>query len=507
MATPPIWQLINQMSSQEKRYFKRNYIKTATDQQASPLFVQLFDQICKYDNYNEERILKELHPILHAKNLAITKKYLYDELCKALILNSGEHLIGSQIYDEVTIIKILRSKRLYKLALKHWEKAYQTAVQYEIFSLIIQLKEEYAKIQMYDIQKIKLSSLNETLQLSLEQANQYIVYLQLQDLYIKSVLIRKASHFHISKENRQLIDDILNTSLLTQAPNSSSFLINHYYLMINAILYFLLKDPICYKYALKNITAWHDKAFFIENYPEYYIEVLYIYYYAAVLANDLSQIAYFMNMPASNKILFPSYVSYIQTIQHLALNRLYNRTGQYDKVVAILESINKQLPSWSEHINTEVNRTLLLSVGISYFVLKNYDEAFHFIRNALLLFNDETRIELYSFGYLFILIICFEWNNHYLFEIQYKNSYAYFSKHRTADSFERKLLVYFSKLFYAKNQHEKTKILQQIHQFMNEFDKQSNIQMIFSYFNIPGWISSKIENKDYKDWVLMQHSK
>lgn len=504
MKHPPIWQLINSMSSQEKRYFKRNYINHLNNNQNTPLFIQLFDCICKQDNYDEFQILNELHPNLHKKNLAITKKYLYNELCKSFVLNAGEHLVGTRIYDEVTIIKILRSKRLYKLALKHWEKAYQQAIKFEIFPLIIQLKEEYAKIQMYDLQKIKLTNLHDSLEVNLYQANQYIIYLQLQDLYLKSILIRKASHFRISDENIIQINVILNHPLLTQPIESESFLVNYYYLMVKTILLFLLNDASCYNLALQNISAWHNKDYFIENYPEYYIEILYIFYYAAILANDYSKIESFMQMPANNKILLPSYVSYIETIQHLALNRVYNRTGQYDKVKITVDKIIKNYPTWNEHINTELNRTLMLSTGIACFALQQYEDAFHFTKNGLLLFNDETRIEQFSFGYLFSLIICFEWKNDYLFEIQYKNSYAYFSKNRTKESFERKLLVFFSKLFYAKSSEERKATFEQIINFIQNFKDQHYIQMIFNYFNIPGWIQSKIENKNYKDWVLEQ---
>jgi hypothetical protein len=319
------------------------------------------------------------------------------------------------------------------------------------------------------------------------------------------MLIRKASHFQISAENLQLIYEILQNPLLTAPVRTSSFLINHYYLMIKAILHFLLNDAACYDYALQNITAWHEKSFFIDHYPEYYIEVLYTFYYAAIMANDHSKIEHFMKMPADSKMLLPSDVSYIQTIQHLALNRYYNRTGQYDQVALIIASIKKQFPTWANHINTELKRTLLGATGISYFVLQNYEDAFHFTKNALLLFNDEARIEQISFLHLFIVIICCEWNNQRLFDIQYKSSYTYFSKNRTKDDFERKLLVYFSKLFYANSSANKKKTLEQTQLFIKKHEQEHRIHMIFNYFNIPGWIASKIQNKDYKEWVQLQH--
>jgi hypothetical protein len=85
------------------------------------------------------------------------------------------------------------------------------------------------------------------------------------------------------------------------------------------------------------------------------------------------------------------------------------------------------LAHWSLHINVELARTLYLSVGVANFALDQFEDAFYYIKQSILLFNDKTREEQYSFAYLFLLLVCYEKGEPYLFEVQYKSSYSYFT--------------------------------------------------------------------------------
>lgn len=503
MAAPSnnIWTLIHSLSAQEKLFFRRDYVKAYTLQGNEPLYLKVFDVISKQTSYDEAKLLKQLSPTLSIKNISYTKNYLYEQLCDALLYINNHENTNARIFQQLSLVKIFRDKGLYKAALKIWEHAIKEADKYELHPLIQMLKEEYRRLQLYSNPKASQKALMQEYEKDSISADEHLRILQLQELSFHALLLRRKTHFRQNKEDKKIINTLLQNPLLQKEPQSASFWHLHYYRMTKATLGYLNNDPTSYSYAYANIHAWQSNEHFIAHDCENYMEVLYIFYYTAILAKDYQHVIDVMQHSGNKLIKGAAHRAYFETIRHLALNRVYNKLADYDKVSVLVKVMKDHISGWEQYINTDLQRTLRLSLGISCFVLQDYENAFHYVKNATLLFNDDTRPEHYSFAHLFLLLICFEHKDDYLFDIQYKNTYSYFYRHEKPLPFEKAILHTLHKTYPSKSFRELQANFKELQETLAFTATDPVQQIVFSMFNVPVWIDSKLNRIAYKDWV------
>ncbi|HRP89221.1 MAG TPA: hypothetical protein PKX92_04200 [Edaphocola sp.] len=500
MAIDNLWLLIQALSPQEKRFFKRDFLKIK-ELETPPLFVQLFDIISKQRDFNENEILKSLSPQLNKSNLAYTKNYLFEQLCDALVRIDSQSESDAQLNKELNLIKIFRKKGLYHHALKIWKRAIQYARKMEKFSHVLLLKDEYKKLQLYSNPNVKQSDLQFEYDSSVIVMGEYNKLIQLQELQFKILLLRRRTHFNFSEADKKELDRMIGLNIINERPISKSFLILHYFLNTNATLYYLKGSPECYQYAYENIIKWQQQKIFIENHTEYYLEALYIFYYAAILAKQYDHIEDIMNHPINNTLDDHYLQSYFEAIKFLALNRIYNIMGDYNKVAEVIQKVKQNIKKWDNLVNTEIRRTLFISIGIACFALEDFEDAFYFTKQGLFSFNDESRKDQYSFANLFLLIISFELKDRFLLEQQYKSAYNYFYKNEKPLPFEKKILQAIMKASSTPNRMDQKHIFQELLNTLEKTKSNPIQQSVFNYFNIPAWLESKINRVPYKEWV------
>lgn len=503
MTSNNIWQLIQSMSPQEKRFFRRDYALYDKEKEL-PLYLALFDTINKQEEYDEAELLRQLKPRLKPDNISYTKNYLYEQLCQALLRQNQSMEQDAEIFGQLQLIRVFRKKGLYKQALKIWQKAIVQARALELFGLIFQLKEEYRKLQLYHNPKLKNPELQNEYNNNILYSSEFTHLIKLQELHFSALIIRRKAHFNLCQEDKEKVHAILQEPVMQEEPRTNSFLIRHYYRMTKATLLYVLNDNSAYVFAYQNVSAWQANVQHVAYDQDNYIEVLYIFYYSAVLAKDTSRIEEVMNHPVNQKVNTESNYAYVETIKYLALNRLYNRSGNYEKVSQVLAYIKTRLPHWSRHINVELARTLYLSVGVANFALDQFEDAFYYIKQSILLFNDKTREEQYSFAYLFLLLVCYEKGEPYLFEVQYKSSYSYFYRNKMPLPFEKSTIQAVAKAFHSKRQKDKKVILQALLNTLQASQNDPVQQQVFNFFNVPRWLESKTKGIPYKDLVYQQ---
>ena len=132
-----LFQLINSLSKQEKRYFKLYASRHVIG--GKNKYVQLFDAIDKQSAYNEDKIKKKFNGETFIKQIHVTKNYLYK-----LILNSLRQFHENKAEDQFPVLlrnaQILFKKGLLQQSEKALNKAMKTAMENERF---LQLLEVY----------------------------------------------------------------------------------------------------------------------------------------------------------------------------------------------------------------------------------------------------------------------------------------------------------------------------------------------------------------------------
>jgi hypothetical protein len=496
-----LWQLIHSLGSNEKLFFKRNFIKTHTP--AQKIYIRLFDAIASQKEYDETSLLKKLQPAITKKNLASQKHYLQQLVCDAVIEYESRNDAGHEIYNQIQLIRIYRKKGLLDEAHSIWKKAVKKARQTESFALLNLLKTEFEKMILFSSVHTRYDELHSLFKANAISYLEYADLISLRDIYAETLLVKRKTHFDIDAPLKTKITSLLEqVEKYTSPANSPSFWFRHYYYTSKATLLYLLNDIPASLLLLKDVVAfWKKNTAFISTNGEYYVELLYMINYTGILQADYTYVMNVFNDACNDLIEEPVQRANFEAIKYLAFNKIYNKTARYNEVEKLLFFMKAKYEQWEPLLNADMNRTVNLSLGIASFALEQYDNALYFTKRAITYFKDGTREEHLSVAQILLLLITYCINNSRLFDAQYRTTYTYFYKRKKKHPFEAALVQCLQRSFYLNDSKSKIQEYQKALQVFEENKDDVVQQMTFSIFNYPGWLQSKAERLTYRRYV------
>ncbi len=496
-----LWQLIQSLSSGEKLFFKRNFADSSSSGQR--LYVKLFDAIAAQKEYDEAAILKKFQPFLTKKNIAFQKHYLQKQVGDAIVQYDSRNNAGQDIYNQIQLIRIYRKKGLFDEAHAIWKKAVAKARQTESFALLNLLKTEFEKMILFSSLHTKYDELHTVFKGHIISYNQYAEMITLRDIYTETLLLKRKVHFDLDDELKNKILFLLAEVNKSKAViPAQSFWFRHYYRMSKATLLYLLNDiPGSMQLLREVLDDWKKNSAFISTNGEYYIELMYMINYAGILHGDYKYVTVAFNDSINELIQEPSQRANFEAIKYLALNKIFNKTARYDEVEKLVKFMKLKYRQWEPALNPDLNRTVNLSLGIACFVLEQYNDALYFTKRGITYFKDGTREEHSAMANILLLLITYNLDNSRLFDAQYRATYTYFYKRKKKHPFETAVVQSLHRTFYMKDNKSKITEFQKALEVFDQNKDDIVQQMIFSIFNYPGWLISKVQRISYRQYV------
>lgn len=141
MKTPSnaLFKLIRKMTPSEKRYFKR--FGLLQQKKDSNKYTLLFDAINEQNEYKEQALLKQFKGYDFINNFSEIKKYLFNQIQKALRNYHSQSSIDIILYNYLSDISVLYGKELYIECSRIIKKAKKIATKHEKFSILLLLNE------------------------------------------------------------------------------------------------------------------------------------------------------------------------------------------------------------------------------------------------------------------------------------------------------------------------------------------------------------------------------
>lgn len=502
MKTPSdfLWRLIKSLSKAEKLFFTRNFNASHPIQET--LYLKLFNAISTQKEYDETQVLKKFQPELNKKNIAYQKNYLQKQVCDSLIFYEFKRNKEYEVIRLRLLIRLYRKKGLLDEALVLWKKAITLARREEAFALSSLLKGEFEKMLLISGSHTSYNELLSLFNENLITYEDYAALITLRDIYTEIILIKRNAHFELSELDQKKINSLLDrVNSFTKADISPSFWYRHYFYMCRiSLLYLLDKSPLALIDLKKLYQEWKLMTKFIKIHGEHYLEVLYMINYCGVNCGDFEFVSMAYN-DKSNQLLIDSTLKInFKAYRFLAMNRLYNKTANYQAVSQLLNATKLNIAKWEPFLNMDINRTLQMSAGISFFVLEDYDNALSFIKGAVSYTTAGVRKELFSVGQVLLLLITYCMNNERLFEAQYRATYGFFYK-RKKHAFEKAIMSCLRHTFYMNDNKEKIKEYQKAILTINQNSDDVFQKNIFTIFNFYGWLESMTKRIPYKRYV------
>jgi hypothetical protein len=187
MKTPSntLFLLINKMTPSEKRYFKR--FGLVQQKKDANKYTLLFDAINDQDAYDEAALLKQFEKYDFVNNFSEIKKYLFEQIKKALRNYHAQSSIDSILYKHLSDINILYQKELYQECDKIIKKAKKLAQKHEQFNILLLLNEWKRKVLRVSHH---VTGMEKYLEKEILEDQQYLSLIQHEtDYYKESVVI------------------------------------------------------------------------------------------------------------------------------------------------------------------------------------------------------------------------------------------------------------------------------------------------------------------------------
>lgn len=502
-----IWQLVHSLSSNEKLFFKRNFAVAHSSKDR--LYLKLFAAIAAQKKYDEAALLKKFHPAITKKNIASQKHYLQKQVCDALVQYDGRGNVNQDIYNQILLVRVYRKKGLLDEAHTVWKKAVKKARETESFALLNLLKTEFEKMILFSSVHTKYDELHSLFKSHIISYDQYADMITLRDIYAETILLKRKTHFDLDDNLKTKLAGLLEqVEKCNAAIHSVSFWFRHYYYINKATLLYLLNDIDQSMQLLKKLLEyWKQTPSFVTSHGEHYIELMYMINYAGVLHGEYDFVTKAFNDRDNDLIKDPVQRANFEAIKYLALNKIFNKTARYDEVEKLVRFMKAKYQQWEPVLNSDMNRTVNLSLGIGSFVLERYDDSLYFTKRAITYFKDGTREEQSSVAQMILLLITYNLNNSKLFDAQYRNTYTYFYKQKKKHPFETALVQCLHRSFYLNDTKSKTQEYQKALDIFEQNRDDYFQQMIVNIFNYPGWLTSKIQRISYKTYVERNHRK
>ncbi len=502
--TDDLIQLIKSLTRAEKRHFR---LFVGRNQEASNdiLFLQLFDFLDKYKEYDEEMILKKL-PAIKKSQLSNLKAHLYKQLLISLRLLNKNHVEDILIREMIDHAKVLYDKGLYRQSLDMLDKAKARALKgkYQAMALEIIDFEKHIESQYItrSIEGRAEELAEETLAISttLSQTNRFSnLALQLYGLYLKVGYARnEKDHFYIKEFFQSNLPKIEFSQL--------DFFGKIYFCQAHIWYYHMIQDfRMNYRYAQKWVELFNEepelKAL---NLPLYIkglhnlLSVLFNLWYYEKFEETLSEL---------KKIPTEYNISENRNIEGLYYLFLYNHTikkhfmeGTFSEGIKIIphlaEIIDRDEYNWDNH------RIMLFYYRIAclYFGSGDNSNAIEFLNLIINQKNPDYRADIQCFARILNLIAHYELGNAQLVEYQVKSVYRFLAKMEELQAVQQEIFRFIRRVPRMRESEMKQEFIA-LKEKLLKLQSDPNEKRAFLYLDIISWLESKIENRPIQDII------
>ncbi len=496
-----LFELISSLSKSEKRFFKLS----SSLQSGEKNYLKIFDAIDKQKTYDEEAIKRQFKNETFIKHFPSEKNHLYKLILKSLRSYHSDNSISSLLKQEIKNIEILYKKALYKECNKFLGRAKKMAVEHEKFYFLFELLswEKLLLEEAYEAGEFTkdLDSLIKEEQEVIEKLRNLAAY---HVLYSKINYVFRSGGYVRNDADRALVEEISHHPLIIGKNTALS-------LRAATICYYI--QGFCATANVKKNVAFvkflHVKEILDANpsirkdLPNRYIRTL-----SNLLAISVDQgkiegaVEMIESMRAfSKRAAFATEDIEVMIFKstYLAELRIYEKQGDFDKAMEVVDDLVDGLEKNSGKINKEQELLFLNGIASAYFGAGMYKESLHWLNRILNDNEPNLRQDIYSYARLFNLVVHFELGNYDLLEYVVKSTFRYLSKRQRDHDLEMMILNNMKKLARVGGTEGEKAVLEEFQQELKNHLSEHTEQIIIDYFDFPLWIEGKLKGIDFKD--------
>ncbi|MEZ4985758.1 MAG: hypothetical protein R2795_12110 [Saprospiraceae bacterium] len=501
--TDDLLQLIVSLTRAEKRHF-RLFVKR-NQSTNDILFLQLFDHLDKYQEYDENALLKKI-PEIKKSQLSNLKAHLYKQLLTSLRLlakNNNEDIL---IRESIDYARVLYNKGLYRQSLDVLDKTKQKAQAEHFNTLALEILEFEKRIESQYVTK-SIEGRADELKKQVKEVSRNVftsnafsdLSLQMYALYLKVGYVRDEKDFNY-------ISRIFHSSLPEIAYQDLDFWGKMNYCSAHYWYYHIVQDfPQCYRHSQRWIDVFHEEPTMIGLYIIEYLKGMH------KLLNALyNTLQYNRFRETLDKLeAFPKRYDITSDINtesiyylfwYIHRIKLHFLEGTFSEGVKLVKPLMKIIEE--DTYNWDERRVLVFYYRIAclYFASGDNEKAIDYLNLIINQKNPDYREDIQSFSRILNLIAHFELGNRQLVEYQVKSVYRFLAKLEDLHEIQREIFHFIRKTPRMRQSELRVEFVS-LKEKLVKLENQPYSRRPFLYLDIISWLESKIEDTTVQEVV------
>lgn len=436
--------LIKSMSKNEKRYF-RLFASSFSKEDAE--YLRLFEEIDKNPELEDKKLQKKLG----IKHLAVSKKYLLENILKALRVYHSDKSPPFQVLDSFKNISLLKNRGLIKEAVKVYEKTQAQLIELNLFTFLIELLNVGEVLYRLHLPNKDLESkIREIEEQKISYIKEYENILQYQSLSQNLRYTWRQIYPIRNEEQENEILDILSSPLLSDSSNVLTSIAESYYynslIFCHSVLENFEEVKKHAETAILKILAEENKSFIrwkalMINLSNLLVACAktrdkerFLKYNAIFLANkeSIEKKPFDSQSVVINQKLYYNYT----------LNE-YIEGKDYASAVAIEEEVRN---FWNQNdglLDTDWKITVSYLLAQALYQVEEYEKALNWVDYILGEEKNNPKTPSVCNARILNLLIHSKLENYFLLESLFRSTYRFLNKNERLFQCERLLLNYF----------------------------------------------------------------
>ncbi len=488
-----LFQLINAMTKSEKRYFKL----FSSFQSGSKVYITLFNAISKQQEYDEEKLKKQLK----ISAFATVKSYLYNLILRSLRSQQLNQNVSLQLKDMLKDVEILYQKGLYQQCSRLLAKARKIAKQYEKHIHLLELCQYEHLLTSLNLEPSHRKKLIEKGYKEVEEA--LSAYSELSDYRNKILVLTDFMHSEGRRNNnpadKKKLTQLLQPVLDSKAETFLSYKSGILFYNIKELYYSNSHDyQKAYEISKKHVAHMESNPFLLSQETNNYLVAL----------NNL------MNMQQSLE-LFEEMKVNLEKLKSLDLNieteRIraieytlpkemvyYAYTGKLEEGLKQIPAIERQLVQYQDKMGMPFLLSLYANVVELYILSDLFRKALQWNNKILNSEEIETYKDFYSNSRLCEIIIHYELDNIEKVDSLIKSYQLLMQKNKAAYQYENCVLRFLKSFIHLEDNRELVKSFKLLRSELVELAKDPFEREAFYFFDLVPWLDKKIKKHSGK---------
>jgi hypothetical protein len=495
-----LFKLIKSLDKSEKGYFK----KFAASHAKNSNYILLFDLIDAQETYDEGLVLKKLKGQTFAKQIAVTKNYLWELILRSQRQYRRESSKFMQLNALLENGEILFEKGLYEEALKQWDRAKTLAEAYNEMPFLMDIETNKRRYYI-DMTASNWKTLcDPSYQYSFDLLDEYSKMLLIQKKYVEIVNVIKVQPYFRTPEQKQEWDLFIQDPLLAPENEPKLFWGKLYFNYIYNIYHLLCRNKSEALLYIKNILELWDTHVDLKNMePVKYLSAVHNYLTNLMFLNEKEAfIAYFEQFKPPALSSFTQEAIYFEHIW-LMRNSYYALKKDYNGLLEFIETSSAELEKYAAFINKV--RLLIIRFNIAYGKMIKGD--FEGSNDVLHLIFDSKEVELrkdiQANARILYTINHYEQNNLLLFKHVINTSKHFLRNNDFYYDAERIFMKFMTRLSKEVDKSERLHVFESMKtELLEIFASNESEKNALEVIQLIQWIDSKINNCSYLEQLL-----